>query len=294
MYVLAIETATPVVSVALVEASGATLAHASARRPREHVEMLTPMVSWVLSQAGVAGRDVAGVAVGTGPGRFSGLRVGVSSAKALAQAWGVPVVGLSTLDVLAAEQAPACGRLFASEVALDPVVCAVVDARRGECFAALYRLVVPDRLDSASAGLGAVNALRSGGLERVGSRVLPGADDSGIAVLEPALLVNVLVGLNTPLLLVGELQVLHGYLAELIGRQDGQDGLARLHLHASVPSAATLGNVALPEVTALLAGNCAPRATVGMAVTPVYRRHADADEAWSARLAREQEATRAS
>lgn len=293
MYVLAIETATPVVSVALVDAGGATLAHASARRPRAHVEMLTPMVSWVLSQAGVAGRDVAGVAVGTGPGRFSGLRVGVSSAKALAQAWGVPVVGLSTLDVLAAEQAPACGRFFTSDVtAADPVVCAVVDARRGECFAALYRLVVPS--DRAGAGLGGMNALRGGGLERVCSRVLPGADDSGIAVLEPALLVKVLVGLNTPLLLVGEVQVLDGHLPDVIGRHDGQDGRPRVHLHASVPSAAILGNVALPDVTALLAGNCAPRATVGMAVTPVYRRHADADEAWSARLAREQEATRAS
>jgi tRNA threonylcarbamoyladenosine biosynthesis protein TsaB len=95
---------------------------------RGHARLLTPAVRWLLEQAGVAATAIGGVAVGTGPGLFSGLRVGVSSAKALAQAWRVPMVPVPSLDLLA----------YAQRHTHHPV-CAAIDGRRGEVFAALYR-----------------------------------------------------------------------------------------------------------------------------------------------------------
>src|SRR5918998_2823931 len=71
---------------------------------------------------------LAGVAVGTGPGLFTGLRVGVSTAKALAQAWGLPMVAVPSLDLIA----------FAHRH-VHRAICPVIDARRGEVFCALYR-----------------------------------------------------------------------------------------------------------------------------------------------------------
>src|SRR5918999_721684 len=71
---------------------------------------------------------LAGVAVGPGPGLFTGLRVGVSTAKALAQAWGLPMVAVPSLDLIA----------FAHRH-VQRAICPVIDARRGEVFCALYR-----------------------------------------------------------------------------------------------------------------------------------------------------------
>ena len=90
--------------------------------------MLTPAVRWVLEQAEVEPSSLAGVAVGTGPGLFTGLRVGVSTAKALAQAWGLPMVAVPSLDLIA----------FAHRH-VRRAICPVIDARRGEVFCALYR-----------------------------------------------------------------------------------------------------------------------------------------------------------
>ena len=90
--------------------------------------MLTPAVRWVLEQAEVDPGALAGVAVGTGPGLFTGLRVGVSTAKALAQAWGLPMVAVPSLDLIA----------FAHRH-VHRAICPVIDARRGEVFCALYR-----------------------------------------------------------------------------------------------------------------------------------------------------------
>ena len=79
-------------------------------------------------QAEVDLSSLAGVAAGTGPGLFTGLRVGVSTAKALAQAWALPMVAVPSLDLIA----------FAHRHA-QRAICPVIDARRGEVFCALYR-----------------------------------------------------------------------------------------------------------------------------------------------------------
>ena len=89
---------------------------------RHHVENLTPMVARVLEAAGVERPDV--VVVGTGPASFTGLRSGLMTARALAWAWGVPIVGVSSLEVMA---------LAACEAGAEEVV-ACIDARRKELF----------------------------------------------------------------------------------------------------------------------------------------------------------------
>jgi tRNA threonylcarbamoyladenosine biosynthesis protein TsaB len=129
LFVLGIDTATPVTSVAVGSRAGA-LAAAAVRNDRAHAELLVPMVGQALDQAGVDGTELGGIAVGTGPGLFTGLRVGVSSAKSLAQAWDLPMVAVSSLDLLA----------FACRHA-GRAVCAALDGRRGELFTALYRPV---------------------------------------------------------------------------------------------------------------------------------------------------------
>lgn len=127
VHILGIDTATPVTSVAIGSESGVVAAF-DVRRERGHAAVLAPAVGWLLGNAGLDGAAIGGIAVGTGPGLFSGLRVGISSAKALAQAWGTPMVGVSSLDLLA----------FANRHT-HLTVCAVIDGKRGEVFAAFYR-----------------------------------------------------------------------------------------------------------------------------------------------------------
>jgi tRNA threonylcarbamoyladenosine biosynthesis protein TsaB len=127
VYILGIDTATPVTSVAIGSESGVVAAF-DVRRERGHAAVLSPAVGWLLEAAGLDGSALGGIAVGTGPGLFSGLRVGISSAKALAQAWRLPMVGVSSLDLLA----------FANRHT-HLTICAAIDAKRGEVFATFYR-----------------------------------------------------------------------------------------------------------------------------------------------------------
>jgi len=129
MIVLGIETATARVGCALGGSEG-TFAAFSATRGRRHAETLVPAIEFVCRQARVELAEIGVVAVDVGPGLFTGLRVGVATAKAMAQALRVPMVGLSSLDLLAFPVRHARG-----------LVAAVIDARRGEVFCALYRAV---------------------------------------------------------------------------------------------------------------------------------------------------------
>jgi len=129
MIVLGIETATMQVGCAVGGAEG-VFASFHASRGRRHAETLAPAIEFVCAQAHVELREVSVVAVDIGPGLYTGLRVGVATAKAIAMARHVPMIGLSSLDLLA-YPVRYSGRLIA----------AVVDARRGEVFSALYRHV---------------------------------------------------------------------------------------------------------------------------------------------------------
>ena len=129
MIVLGIETSTPQTSVALGSPDG-TLAATSLVGPRSRREVVIPVLEDLLSRSGMRLKQVSGIAVGIGPGLFTGLRVGVETAKSLAHALRVPIVGVPSLDVLA----------FSVRHARR-VVAAVIDARRGEVFYCLYRPV---------------------------------------------------------------------------------------------------------------------------------------------------------
>lgn len=129
MIVLGIETATHQVGVAVAGPEG-VLASTRAAGRRRHAELLTPMIEVTMRHAGAGFPAVGVVAVDVGPGLFTGLRVGVATAKAVAQALRAPMVGLSSLDLLA----------FAARLS-DRLIVPVIDARKGEIFTASYRHV---------------------------------------------------------------------------------------------------------------------------------------------------------
>jgi tRNA threonylcarbamoyladenosine biosynthesis protein TsaB len=127
--ILGIETATLQVGCAIGGHEG-VLASFCAARGRRHAETLTPAIEFVCRQARVSFDEIGAVAVDIGPGLFTGLRVGVVTAKALAQALRVPTIGVASLDLLAFP-------LRHSSKLIVPVI----DARRGELFYAFYRQV---------------------------------------------------------------------------------------------------------------------------------------------------------
>jgi tRNA threonylcarbamoyladenosine biosynthesis protein TsaB len=129
MIVLGIDTATMQVGCAVGGAEG-VFASFHASRGRRHAETLAPAIEFVCAQAHVTLQEVTVVAVDVGPGLYTGLRVGVATAQAIALARHAPMVGLSSLDLLA-YPVRYSGKL----------VAAVVDARRSEVFYALYRHV---------------------------------------------------------------------------------------------------------------------------------------------------------
>lgn len=129
MIILGIETATLRAGCALGSWEG-VLAEMHVTRGRRHAETLAPAIQFICQQAGVDISAVGAVAVDTGPGLFTGLRVGVSTAKAIAQALRVPMIGMASLDLLA----------FAARYT-DRLLVPVIDARREEVYFATYRQV---------------------------------------------------------------------------------------------------------------------------------------------------------
>jgi tRNA threonylcarbamoyladenosine biosynthesis protein TsaB len=102
---LGIDTASDVASVA-VHDGGAVVAECSWFGRQRHTVELAPRVEWALATAGVAAASLGGVAVALGPGSYTGLRIGLALAKGLAFGAGLPLVGVPTLDVLAASLSP--------------------------------------------------------------------------------------------------------------------------------------------------------------------------------------------
>ncbi|MGH2652917.1 MAG: tRNA (adenosine(37)-N6)-threonylcarbamoyltransferase complex dimerization subunit type 1 TsaB [Actinomycetota bacterium] len=129
MLVVAIETSTPQTTVALGTEQG-VIASTLLSWHRGHSEIVTPALRQMLDWTELDLGHVGGIAVGLGPGLFTGLRVGVATARALAQVLGVPIVGVCSLDVLAFSARASRWRIGA-----------VTDAKRGEVFSAFYRPV---------------------------------------------------------------------------------------------------------------------------------------------------------
>ena len=133
MLLLALDTATPAVTVALHDGMR-VVAQSTAHDPRRHGELLAPGIAAVLAEAGADRRDLTDVAVGTGPGPFTGLRVGLVTARTLALALGLRLHGVCTLDVLARDA------LDANTVRLADGFVVATDARRREVYWAGYDL----------------------------------------------------------------------------------------------------------------------------------------------------------
>lgn len=129
MLILGIDTATPQVSVAVGGHEG-VLASTQSARGRQHAEILAPSIEFTCRQARIELAEVSVVAVDLGPGLFTGLRVGIAAGKAMAHALRVPMIGVTSLD------------LVAFPVRFTPrLIVAAIDARRGELFHAFYRQV---------------------------------------------------------------------------------------------------------------------------------------------------------
>ncbi|TPW10710.1 MAG: peptidase M22 family protein, partial [Acidimicrobiaceae bacterium] len=129
MLILGIETATEQVSVAIGGHEG-VLGMFEVCRGRRHAETLTPAIEFVCRQAEIELAEISVIAVDVGPGLFTGMRVGLAAGKAFAQALRVPMIGMSSLDLLA----------FPLRHSVR-TVAAAIDARKGELFFAFYRPV---------------------------------------------------------------------------------------------------------------------------------------------------------
>jgi tRNA threonylcarbamoyladenosine biosynthesis protein TsaB len=160
MLILAFDTATDVATSALVS-DGEVLGERTSR-----AATVLEDVDALLRQAGAHTRELEGIAVGTGPGSFTGIRIGLATARGLALALGVPVAGVSTLDALSAGA---------------PGAVPVIDARRGEVFVLLEapRALAPTALlvrrGTLCVGNGAVRYRTV--LEAAGAEVPPDADE---------------------------------------------------------------------------------------------------------------------
>lgn len=130
--ILAVDTATSCSTVALTagtRAEGRVLGSVSLSSNITHSRRLLGAIDRLLAETGCEKQDVSGYAVGLGPGSFTGLRIGMATVKGLAAAAGKPLYGVSTLDILAAN-------------CYDTrQICAVLDARKKEVYAAFYRML---------------------------------------------------------------------------------------------------------------------------------------------------------
>ena len=124
---MAIETATPVSGVALMK-SGRLLAEINIQTGNTHSERLMPQIETLFALGGASPSELKAVAVSIGPGSFTGLRIGLTSAKTLAYAWSKPIVGVPTLEALA-YGCPAGNGWTAT----------MLDAQKGRVYLALYR-----------------------------------------------------------------------------------------------------------------------------------------------------------
>lgn len=154
MLILGLDTTTLVSSAALI-AGDTLLAEITQQTQKTHSERLLPQIAELLALAEMDKKDLEAVAVSSGPGSFTGLRIGLATAKALAYALRIPIVGVSTLAALAYGN-PAPGGILAP----------MLDAQKGNIYLALYRWqggtlteITPPAVRSFTAALGELTQL---------------------------------------------------------------------------------------------------------------------------------------
>lgn len=130
MYILAIETTGPYGSVALIDENGHVKGYADSRHTLSHLKDLIPMVGEVISQAGIEKSEISLIAPSVGPGSFTGIRIGVSTARALAQALGIRCIAVPTLDAFTFKDQVQEAKSGQCGI----VSCAILNARRGQVY----------------------------------------------------------------------------------------------------------------------------------------------------------------
>ena len=126
-YILNIETATKNCSVALAKEGKTILCKEIAEEGYSHAERLHVFIEEIIKEAGVSFQDISAIAVSQGPGSYTGLRIGVSAAKGLCYALGVPLIAVDTLQVLASQAKVSNG-----------LIIPMLDARRMEVYSAVF------------------------------------------------------------------------------------------------------------------------------------------------------------
>ncbi len=126
MYILAIDSATPVAGLALLD-DQKVIREEFINFKKTHSETLMPGIDRLMREVELTPGDLGAIAVTIGPGSFTGLRIGLATAKGLSMSCGKPLIGISTLDVLAS-----------NIVFSDHLVCPLLDARKQEVYTAFY------------------------------------------------------------------------------------------------------------------------------------------------------------
>jgi tRNA threonylcarbamoyladenosine biosynthesis protein TsaB len=125
--VLGFDTSSTAATIALAE-EGRLIAEYYLNNKRNHSEKLMPLIQQMLSDCDITLNEIQGIAVAMGPGSFTGLRIGAATAKGLAFAAGIPIIGINTLDGLAY-----------NAVTFNGPICPVLNARREQVYTALFR-----------------------------------------------------------------------------------------------------------------------------------------------------------
>lgn len=259
MIILGIDTATEMVSAAVVDGHD-VLAASEARSERRHAEDLAPMIEFVVKRADLTFDELGAIAVNIGPGLFTGMRVGIASAQAMAHVLSVPLVGVDGLAALVAAS------LVVHE-ATHQIVVPTIDARRGEVAWAIHRIN------------------EDGSTTRVTNPRVGGLEDLLIAVRDRA----------QPCRFVGEYSVRHrAEILETIGPQSWTVSIdANVPLYPHATQVAMLGHDKLMREDALVDAQVFgdPESSLQVAhpeanapsLAAMYLREADAEINWVTR-----------
>ena len=161
--ILSLDTSTPCSSLALTVGTrnfGQVVASLSLTGKVTHSRRLLSAIDWIMQESAVGWSEIHGVAVSLGPGSFTGLRIGMATAKGLAAAAGKVLLGVSTLDSLAAK------------CVTSRLICSLLDARKKEVYAAFFRCTA------------------RGFTERISEPVVCTPESLAAAIDEPVLLVG--------------------------------------------------------------------------------------------------------
>ena len=121
---------------------GKSFGEISENTPQEHSERIVPIIEKLLKRKKLALKDINGIAISVGPGSYTGLRVGVASAKTLAQLLKIPIVSVSTLDAIALNTVQSTGYRVQGKIGLFPHICVIMDARKQQVYSALYKTTI--------------------------------------------------------------------------------------------------------------------------------------------------------